>query len=1353
MTNAPSSPAATVGPSAPSLGEELARLRQEQQRRWAGGDRVPAEELLRGCPGLLAQPEAALELIYGEYLMLEEAGQAPALEEFQRRFPPFAERLRLQLELHHALARGTGRPEALATGAGDTDAFPAQPTAPGGGALPLLPGYRLLRELGRGGMGVVYLAYQQGAGRHVALKMIRTGEQAGPEALARFRAEIAAAARLNHEHIVAVYDVGEADGRPYFTMELVEGGSLDRAVAGKPQPARPAAALVEALARAVQHAHERGVVHRDLKPSNVLLQTPEVRARSVSEGNATLAHASGSDSARNPFVPKIADFGLAKLLDGQGGRTHTQAVLGTPCYMAPEQAGGRTKQVGPAADIYALGAILYECLTGRPPFLGDGVDDILSQVRTAEPTPVRRLQPRAPRDLETICLKCLEKDPRRRYRSAAALADDLRRWLDGRPILARPTTAPERLLKWARRHPALAALWGVSFAAALAAAGLWTWLAQSEAQRRAAASRLAAHNYEEAMQHARAQSDVSDDDLAELVAAVSAARHAEATLDGVPGVDEQRAQITRLLAELLPELQSRRLLAQLEKVPRETRLHPTGFGWDSEHADQQYCRIFQDFGLDLDGPSAEQAAAALCARPGAERLAAALDHWADVLRGVRGPDAAARRRRRLAVARLVDADAMRGALRRALADDDAAALKRLAGEAAAADLPPPTAALLADALARCGDPADAVAVLERAWKSQPGDFLVNYQLGVYLRAAGGDARGRAVGFLRAATALRPGNAGAWLELGNAQLEQGQLAEAVDSYRAAVRLKPGYAQGHSNLGNALRLRGDLKAAAEHCLKAIELEPAYPLAYQNLAVVLLAGGDRDGAVRLAGEALKRLPTLAAAHNTLGAARLEQRRFAEAAEEFGEAVRLQPDFAEAQRNLGVALKKAGRAAEALDALRAAVRLEPRSAEAHHSLGRLLNELKRPDEAAAELREAVRLDPDHALAQSLLAGLLCYQRDADGALRACAEALRVRPDLAEAHYNRAFALMQKQRGDEAIEAAQKAVRLRPDLAEAHNLLGLLLWQFRGDRAAAVACFREAVKRDPRLADAWANLGHALREGGDPDGALAAYRSAVGVNPDFADAQLHLGFLLCDYRQDYAGAAAACREALRVQPSNAWAHNCLGYSLYRLGRRSQAVVSLRRAVALRPDLALPHLNLGHALRDGGDPDGALAEFREAARLDRDNADALYCLGALLAGHKRDYAAAVDAYRASLRLEPRRPEAHNDLGFALVQAGRRDEALAEFRRAVQLRPDYADALCNLGVLLAQEKKDPEEALDACRRAVRLRPWAAAGYHALGSALLAQGKPDEAAAFFRAALYLQPSHAAARAGLAAALRAD
>ena len=333
-----------------------------------------------------------------------------------------------------------------------------------------VPGYKLLGVLGRGGMGIVYKAIQEKANRLVALKMILAGVHADPAEHMRFRVEAEAVAKLSHPNIVQLYEVGDTpDGFPFFSLEYVAGGTLSERLKQGPLRAADAAALIESLARAMQCAHEQGIVHRDLKPLNILL----VGRGTAREGDGketlikdpaakTLASKSSSSSSLSPnaqaLIPKISDFGLAKRLDSDDGLTRTGAIMGTPAYMAPEQAFGHSKNVGPAADIYALGAILYECMTGRPPFKGATVADTLEQVRTMEPITLKQFMRELPVDLETICLHCLHKDPRRRYASAEALADDLRRYQEHKPISVRPVSNVERTWRWCRRNPGWAAM-------------------------------------------------------------------------------------------------------------------------------------------------------------------------------------------------------------------------------------------------------------------------------------------------------------------------------------------------------------------------------------------------------------------------------------------------------------------------------------------------------------------------------------------------------------------------------------------------------------------------------------------------------------------------------------------------------------------------------------------------------------------------------------------------------------------------------------------------------------------------------------------------------------------------------
>jgi serine/threonine protein kinase len=316
---------------------------------------------------------------------------------------------------------------------------------------PLVAGYTILGELGRGASGVVYKARHEKLKRVVALKLVMTDPDASSQYLSRFQAEAESVARLHHSNVVQIFEVGEQEGRPYLALEFVTGGTLKKRLKGEPQPLRPAVQLVEMLARAVHAAHLRGIVHRDLKPANILLEPAILDDDHDDKGDHL-------EAAHYYGVPKVSDFGLCKRTDDDGDPVRYGDVVGTPLYMAPEQAKGETEDVGPAADIYSLGAILYEMITGRPPFLSRSVHEVLSKLATEAPVPAGRLRRRLPRSLEAICQRCLEKDPRKRYRTALGLAEDLQRFDKGQPIRALPPDPVARVWIWSLRNPIAASL-------------------------------------------------------------------------------------------------------------------------------------------------------------------------------------------------------------------------------------------------------------------------------------------------------------------------------------------------------------------------------------------------------------------------------------------------------------------------------------------------------------------------------------------------------------------------------------------------------------------------------------------------------------------------------------------------------------------------------------------------------------------------------------------------------------------------------------------------------------------------------------------------------------------------------
>ncbi len=1119
-----------------------------------------------------------------------------------------------------------------ADGAPTTAHTPAD-TPPGdgeaaGGAEAVLPrqlaGYTLLEEVGRGGMGVVYRAHQMHPAREVAVKVLLAGGHAGAERRARLLAEADAIARLQHPGIVQVYEVGTHDGLPFLALEYVGGGSLARTLGGVPQPTREAAALVEKLAGAIDHAHRAGVVHRDLKPANILLSVSR-------EPGASAPSALAPGWRLNEAVPKITDFGLAKQ-EGPG-LTATGAVLGTPSYMAPEQAGGDPGKVGPAADVYALGAVLYELLTGRPPFQGPTPLETLEQVRSQEPVPPGQLQGKVPRDLGTICLKCLAKEPARRYAGAADLADDLRRFLAGEPIRARPVGRLEKALKWVRRRPALAALWAVGLLAVVLGGAAALWLERQAADLRrgveADLARVADLHRQERWGEARTALEQTADRL------------------GPDGPPDLVRQVEEAQANL-------RLVDRLDAARMRAATWVEG-GFDHRAAEREYAAAFRAAGLGEPGQDVAVVAARVRESAVRDQLVAALDDWA-ALTPIRERS---RRAWLLAVARRADPGRWRDRFRDPAVWANRAALPRLAAEAPVDRLSPQLLAALGKILERNG--ADPVPLLTAAQLRHPGDFWLNFNLGLALYEA--KKPGDAVGYYRAALAVRPGAGPVLNNLGVALQTMQRLGEAVPCFRRAIALDPGLAPAHANLGLTLDLQDRPEEAVLQYRKALALNPRDPQTNRRLGSLLYRKGRRDEAVPYFRRALALDPRYAHAHYDLGIALQDQGRRDEAIACYRRAMALDPRDAHAPYNLGIALHDQGRLPEAVACYREALARDPRHAHAHNNLGTALKEQGRLDEAAACFRKAIALEPGYAEAHTNLGTTLLAKGRPDEAVACHRKALALDPRLAMAHSHLGDALERQGRTDEAMTCYRKALALDPRLAQAHNNLANVLNQT-GRWDEAIVCCRKALALDPRLARAHFNLGNALAQKGRRDEALACFQKAVALDPGDAQARSNLGYVL-SWMDRLDEAAAALQKAIALDPRLAPPHHNLGNVRWKQARVDEAIACYQKAVALDPRLAAVFSDLGRALQ-------TRARWEEAGA----------------------------CYQQAVTLAPRDPWLHFNLGRVLGTRGRLDEALAAYRRAIALKPDLAQAHCNLGFVLRQ-KGALAESLAALRRGHQL----------------------------------------------------
>ncbi|MFN0021730.1 MAG: protein kinase domain-containing protein [Pirellulaceae bacterium] len=705
--------------------------------------------------------------------------------------------------------------------------------------LPQIPGYRVECVLGQGGMGIVYRAWHFRLDRGVALKMLLAGPYARPHERERFLGEAQAVAALRHPNIVQVHDAGEVDGQAFFTMELVEGGDLADRFRGVPQPARKAADLVATIACAVQVAHEAGIVHRDLKPNNILL---------TKDG-----------------TPKVTDFGLARRMETDGDLTYGGATMGTPSYMAPEQARGQKDAIGPATDVYALGTILYELLTGRPPFRAESPTATLQQVVMDEPLSPSRLNPRIPRDLDTICLKCLHKEPHKRYASAQALVDDLRRFDHGEPIMARPVGPLERGVRWVRRRPTLAGALsaGVLLGLALIITVLW-WHGQQKAL--------------EAEAVAYAEADLSESvrlrDRGEFKASAASLQRAKERLrEFVPPELRDRLSTAFAILELVTRLDAIRLERAQVKPPAETLsvlVLPMTKTINAIPSGRHYEKEFRDAGIGAPGDDPAVVAARVRNSPVSQALVATLDDW--IACAADGDQQAWV----LAVLRQADPDPWRNRVRDPATWENPLALGELAAQAR---LNEQSSHLLAVLGARLrAKKIDAVPFLSRVTAAYPHDFWVN------------------------------------IELGNAFLDQSKAVEAVESYRAALELRPGTTSVHYALGCMyLGMHRSERCIAEF-EQAIHLDPNNAWCHNRLGVAwALRGGHDDEAIAQYRESIRLDPTIGWTHHHLAVTLERQGHLEMAAAGFQEAARLFPEKrAEWKRDMRRMLMRLGRGAD---------------------------------------------------------------------------------------------------------------------------------------------------------------------------------------------------------------------------------------------------------------------------------------------------------------------------------------------------------------------------------------------------------------------------------------------------------
>ncbi|MFO0968008.1 MAG: tetratricopeptide repeat protein [Gemmataceae bacterium] len=993
-------------------------------------------------------------------------GERPRIEDYTERHPEAAALLRQILPALQVLQPLSEEAGALA---------PAE--RPGGQAGPL-GDFRILREVGRGGMGIVYEAEQISLGRRVALKVLPFAATMDPRQLQRFQNEARAAAALEHPHIVPVYGVGAERGVYYYAMRLIDGQTLANLIArrhpaapapnmqapttahvpapngpapnGPAEPTAPvAAASTERAPRdaaffqraaewgiqaaeGLEYAHGVGIVHRDIKPANLMI-----------DGGGKLW---------------ITDFGLARTA-ADSGLTMTGDVLGTLRYMSPEQALAKHGLVDHRTDIYALGATLYELLTGQPAVEGPDRREILHKIAEEEPSPPRQWNRAIPIDLETIVLKALAKNPAERYATAQELADDLRRFHEDHPIRARRPSLIRRLRGWRRRHKPLATGVGAVLLTVLLLGGTALWRQQV---REAATEQAVSEDLREAERLQK---------LERWAEALQALERASGRLAN-GGSENLREQVQRRRQEVA-------LVAQLEEA-RLSRWNLTGdrvFGLTE--SDRAYQVAFATHGLDLEMLGSEEMARRVRESAIHTQLVAALDDWALTKEGLqRGSGEGVR-----AVVRLADDDPWRQQLRAA---KDQRALERLVSDKEVLTQPPASLVQLALAL---GNREGRARLLRQAQLRYPADFWINH----YLAHALSDPA-EASGFFRAALALRPQSAGLYYSLGVTLSRAKKLPEAVDAFRRAVELKPS-AGTYEVMARTLRDQGKLAEAVDAFRKAIELKPNRAIVYHELGYALYLHKKLPDAVDAYRKAIEFGD--AGAYFDLGNALGDQGKLAEAVTAFRKAIELKPNYAEGYIDLGNALCRQKKLPEAVAAHRKAIELKPDYADAYICLGADLHAQKKLAEAVAAIRKAIELKPDYAIGYSNLGIVLGEQGNLAESIAAYRDALRLQPDMDGALNSLSWNLatcpdIKLQDPAQAVELAIKAVKLKPNEGAYWNTLGTARYRA-GDWKAAITDLERSMKlRKGGDAGDWFFLAMSHWRLGDKKRAEKYYQEAV---------------------------------------------------------------------------------------------------------------------------------------------------------------------------------------------------------------------------------------------------------------------
>ncbi len=1020
-----------------------------------------------------------------------------------------------------------------------------------------LGAYDLVGELGHGGMGIVFRAQHLKLGNECAVKVLIAGEHASPEAIARFQREAAAVARMGkHPNIVTVHDLGQEGTLSYYAMELVEGESLRRRLVERPCTPREAAALVEKVASALHFAHGHGVIHRDIKPDNIVV--------------------------RADGEPQVMDFGLARDLDSGSQLSAVGQVMGTPAYMAPEQVRGDVSETDARTDVYALGAVLYEMLTGTPPHGGHDLGIIFAQVLSGDVVAPRRLRPEVPRDLETVCLKCLELSPSKRYPSAEGLADDLARFQRGEPVQARPVGRAERGLRWVRRNPVPSALAALVLVSLFGGIGLAEWRASS--QRTAEYQRLVA---DADTRLARLPGD-RDEAIRELVTIDERLRAAQELMAAHGGGPlARRYQVNRCLGDLALEGQDYLLSRLAFSVCRSvdaTRADAEGLDRKVEEAEQREAqRRKERIQMALDDISK------WLGRPGRELGAPDLEDYVFEVSGYRDEQTVGLLREALQPLREKGRREGKKTLwtqeERDLMAFAFHVLGRLGLESAVGPLGGMMGVLWDHSLAvECGT---ALCNTRQVGASGP-------LWGANLRFGVNSPTWRAIehSFDRIpSAALRPGHVDEFILRGLARQAKGDADGAIEDFTRAIHLDPTNGATFCNRGNARLAKRDLVGAVQDFDRTIELDANCDAGYTGRGRVAQERGDVDGAIRDFTRAIELNPEDPIAFSNRGNSRTAKGDAIGAIDDFGRAIELDANSAAPFIGRGLARMKRGDVAGAIEDYDRAISLDPKSPDAFVNRGNARTAKSDLDGAIEDYDRAIEFDPRNAAAFNNRGLARQDKGDVDGALGDFNRAISLNPEDAGAHYNRGAVRVAKGDVGGAIEDCTRAIQLDPSSANAYLNRGHARTAME-DYVGAIEDYNRALAIDAKMAEALSARGAARHVNGDLDGAIQDYTHSLQLTPDEARV-LARRAVAFQAKGEVAGASEDWERFLELAVKNSIATQN-GFTCADAHYNLACLSSLASAGKSRADARPEPVNTAEALRLRDD---AFKHLREAVEL------------------------------------------------------------------------------------------------------------------------------------------------------------